>query len=277
MNALMIRRTAAPVTIMLAATGSVLLLGRSSTVEAQVVVQPFYLEQTTSAIDSNTRVFGPFRGKTVARRGDGVTVVVDGLGPALAGKIRRVMSPDGVAVTVWENVTLKTTWPANSDNDATALADQLKNASPDCRPSSVGYDENGQPSESNERFLRFETVSGQRAAVLEVKLEKYIFTTWRAPALACEDLYYTSERIEPDGSPVLTLETITTQLALGEPDPLLFTIDAGYRESKPSLALTALIHRISSSPLPPEIDANLRREGAMLDRRYQPVAAPKLY
>src|SRR2546428_9335655 len=88
MNALMIRRTAAPLTIMLAAAGAVLLLGRSSTVEAQVVVQPFYLEQTSSAIDSNTSVFGPFRGKTVARRGDGVTVVVDGLGPALAGKIR---------------------------------------------------------------------------------------------------------------------------------------------------------------------------------------------
>jgi hypothetical protein len=175
---------------------------------------------------------------------------------------------------VWEIVKLKTTWPANSDSDATGLADKLKNVPPDCRSKGIGYDDDGQPSASNERFLRFDTMDGQRVVVIETRLDKYIFTSWKAPALACEELYYTSERIEADGSHVLSLETMTTHLQLGEPDSRLSTVDADYAESKPSVALTASIRTIGAAagPITPELERNLRREGEQLDRRYHPVA-----
>jgi hypothetical protein len=267
----MIRPNTAALTMMLTAGGTMLLPGQSVRVVAQVVLQPFYLEQTTSTLHADTGVFGPDRTKTVARRADGVTVVVDGFGPTSFGKTRKVMTPDGIAVTVWQNVKLKTTWPAMSDWEAAALADQLKTPSPECRPNHVGYDDNGQPSESNERFLRFDTTANQRVAVFEAGLERYVITVWRAPALACQELYYTSERIKADGSRLLSLERTTTQFQLGEPDAGLFAIDADYEESKPSVALEALIQTIGT-PSPPkdeaEFEAALRREGEMMDRLY---------
>jgi hypothetical protein len=259
-DALMIRRKATPLTITLVAAAT-MLLGRSVTVAAQVVVvQPFYLEQTTSATNSDTGVFGPYKTKTVARRSDGVTAVVDGLGPNSSGRIREVTSPDGLAVTAWENVKLKTTWPPKNE-EAMILREQLKNVSPECRV--VSYDAAGQ---EGERFLRFDTVNDQRVVVVQSVAANYIITTWKAPALACQELHYTSEKIGPGGSHVLSWETVTTHLQLGEPDPRLFTVDADYAESKPSVALRALIRSVISIP---EDEANLRHEGEMLDRRYQ--------
>ena len=155
-------------------------------------MQPFYLEQTDSSINPDTGVFAPYKTKTRARRADGVTVVVDGLGRAL---------------------------PARSER-----------------------------------------------------------TIWKAPALACEELYDTAERVQADGSLALTMERTTTYLERGEPDPRLFTVDADYAESKPSVALTSLIRTLGAADgisITPEHERNLRREGEELDRRYQSPSARK--
>jgi hypothetical protein len=114
-------------------------------------------------------------------------------------------------------------------------------------------------------------VNGQQVVVVQSVVANHIITIWKAPALACEELHYTSEKIGPGGSHALALETITTHLQLGEPDPRLFTVDADYAESKPSVALTALIRSIINIP---EDEANLRLEGEELDRRYQSPQRP---
>ena len=143
------------------------------------------------------------------------------------------MSPDGHAVTVWQDMHLKTTWPTGN-TQAEMLAEQLTHASPDCHPNRIGDDADGQPSSGNETFVRFDTSHAQRVVVLQNRFSGYVITSWKAPALACETLYYASQQIQPDGSLVLTLETTTTHLELGEPDSRLFAIDADYAESKPS-------------------------------------------
>jgi hypothetical protein len=271
MRSWMIRRTAAPLAMALAAAAGVLVPARRAVVAAESGIQPFYLEQTTSAEMSETGAFVPHSTRTVARRADGVTAVIEGLGPTFSGRMRDVMSPDGQTVTVWQDTHLKTTWPAGNAQ-AAMLSEQLTHVSPDCHPTRIGYDADGQRSSANETFVRFDSSHDQRVVVVQSRSSGYIFTSWKAPALACETLYYTSQRIQPDGSLVLKLETTTTHLELGEPDPRLFAIDADYAESKPSAGLTALIRWSVGDALPAKEEADLRREGDEMDRRYQPPA-----
>ena len=128
-------------------------------VSAQAAVQPFYLTQTTSGMNLTTGVFGPHRTKTIVRRADGTTVVVDGFAAAI-DQIRKVMSPNGDATTVWERPRLKTTWPAD-DREANELGARLERSASDCLPPNLAFDEQG--SQANDSFgSRPETVSRSR-------------------------------------------------------------------------------------------------------------------
>jgi hypothetical protein len=270
MSSLSIQRQVMRVSIATAIASTVLSPGRAAIVSAQATVQPFYLTQTISAMNLTTGVFGPFCTKTIARRANGMTVVVDGF-VAATGQIRKVMSPNGDATTIWEVTRLKTTWPAN-DREALELADRLENSTSDCRAPRLQFDEHGQPFE---RLLGFETRNGQHVAVIEQRMQKFVATGWKAPALACEELSYTAEDTQPDGSTRRTIDSVTTFLRLGEPDSRLFDIDSVYAESKPSAGLMALWRSMISSTLDSKELAGLRREGEELDRLYGSAARPK--
>jgi hypothetical protein len=262
-------------TIVLVVSGAVLSRVHFSTLSAQVAIQPFYLEQLTSGVSPETGVFHPSSMKTVARRSDGVTVVVEERGPAFALKIRQILSPDGKAVTVWENVMLETTWPGQSDGGARDLGRQLETASADCWSKILVSDGDG-PAEPFEKFIRMDTSFGQPVAVLQIENSGRVITSWKAPSLACESLFDSSERVMADGSLKLMSETTTTNLKLGEPDPGLFTVGGDYVESKPSVGLAETVRRVlGDSPLFSKAEPEFRKEGEMLDRRYQGQPRPK--
>ena len=132
---------------------------RHAIVSAQAPVQPFYLTQTASGMNLTTGVFGPFGTKTIARRADGTTVIVDGFAAAI-DQIRKVMSPNGDATTVWERPRLKTTWPAD-DREARELGARLERSTADCRPLTSRSTSEGSP--ANDSFgSRPETASRSR-------------------------------------------------------------------------------------------------------------------
>lgn len=260
MNVLTVQRQTMLLSIAIA-IGST--MGRGAIVSAQASVQPFYLTQTTSAMNLTTGVFGPFRTKTIARRADGTTVVVDGFAAAI-DQIRKVMSPNGDATTVWERPRLKTTWPTD-DREARELGARLEHSTSDCRALTLAFDERGQPSE---RFLRFETRNGQQVSVIEQRSGQFVLTSWKAPALACEELSYMAEETQSDGSVRRTLDSVTTFLHLGEPDSRLFDIGNVYAESKPSVGLASLGLSVTGGILDPKEREALHREGEELDRLY---------
>ena len=243
---------------------------RHAIVSAQASVQPFYLTQTSSGMNLTTGVFGPHRTKTIARRADGTTAVVDGFAAAI-DQIRKVMSPNGDATTVWERPRLKTTWPAG-DREAHELGARLERSAADCRAPNLAFDDHGQPSE---RFLRFETRNGQQVSVTEQRSGQFVLTSWKAPALACEELSYMAEETQSDGSVRRTLDSVTTFLQLGEPDPRLFDIGNMYAESKPSVGLASLGLSVTGGTLDPKERDALRREGEEMDRVYNVGTRPR--
>jgi hypothetical protein len=86
-------------------------------------------------------------------------------------------------------------------------------------------------------LLRHDQVSGVEVAVVEsIVPGKYRITRWVAPNLACEDLYYRSEALQPDGSYRVTAEAKTTHLELSEPASSWFDAGSQYDETKPSIA-----------------------------------------
>jgi hypothetical protein len=238
-------------------TGGVLSSERHAA--AQTAITPFYLEQTLSG-ESDAGRFGPMQTRTVARRADGTTAIIARVGPAFAGRIRKVIAPSQHAVTVWENTNYKTSWPSQ-DEDALRLSSQLRVVSPKCL--------------GDREFLRFDTTMNQQVAVVRISVGNHTLTEWRAPALLCEELYRTGERLQPDGSRLLTAETVTTALRLGESDPALFDIDSSYVESEPSVGLRALIRWTQGSVLPPAVEAELRRGIESADEFYHSEARPK--
>jgi hypothetical protein len=76
-------------------------------------VQPFHLEQTVSALSLDTGVWDPTSKETViARRGDGAIVQIESIGPAGNRlRVRDVLWADGRAVSVFDELQRKITWP----------------------------------------------------------------------------------------------------------------------------------------------------------------------
>jgi hypothetical protein len=235
-------------------------LGNLVSIKAQVTapqakVQPFYLERDFSGPVDNGPV-AVFKKEFVARRSDGTTVLIETVGPMNLGHtVRSVMAPDGTAVSLFDTTKVKTTWPAMSDGRAADLSRRLQASSRDCGASPRGA------------LMEFGNVQGQKVISFQERTESNYHTRRRALALACEELYYKNEAIQPDGSLALDLEEVTSQLILGEPDSRLFSINADYPETRPSEALTKLVSALGLTPSA-EDRIKLRREARDDDARY---------
>jgi hypothetical protein len=245
----------------------VVLLGLSSTAAAQQVVadrpaptpttmQPFYIEQIQGARRADASGAWNERASllVIARLVDGTTVRSESRGPDAEHRLRmrEIYYPDDHHVTLWDALKLKTTWPADPE---TVRWQRAEDPSPDCMGS------------ERAQLERSESVEGELALVsTDTSSTGYRFTFWRAPKLACEPLYYRAERIDGD-SAIVTVETKTTKLLLGDPDPPLFAVPVDYVETKPSEALMKALLAMGF-PLPDEERQRIAKEGAELDKRY---------
>jgi hypothetical protein len=235
-------------------------LGRSPMLRAQSGgVKSFYLEQTVAGVSPEDGVFRPFKELILARRSDGTTVQVESIGPPVEGlRIRKVLSTDGRAVSLIDKYGLKTSWPVLADPDAASLVRRLTDPPASC-VSGSGAD----------TVVRHDVAQGQDIEVVQEVLDnKGVLTMWKMPQFACEELYYSNEKAQADGSISLDLEKTTVKFVAGEPSQDLFTVNANYVESSPSVALSRLVHA-TSIQMTPELERDLRIEGQEMDRRYK--------
>jgi hypothetical protein len=243
-----------------------MVIGTVSTASAVAIVaaptiQPFYLEQTTSASDPDTHIFGLHGTLTVARRSDGTTVRVESVGPPWDGyRVRHVSMPNGNTASFVDAHRLKTTWPAQSNavgGYTIELIRRLARTSGDCRLN-----------QARETVQGSNIVSGQPIVIVRIDgSPEHTFMSWRAPALACEELYYSSERHALDGSTTLALEKTTQTLLLEEPDAKWFATGSDYEEVAPSVALRRLLANWIVT-LPENVQKEFERELQQDDQQY---------
>ena len=226
--------------------------------------QPFYLEQTqgsrsASGIGQWTAEASLF---VTARRADGTTVRIVSRGRDATHRLRMrdVFFADGRSITVYDTLKLKTTW---SNGRYGLFGDGIHNDTATC--SSPAFDELGQPFEHSDGL---QSVEGELVVVTTGTSGGYGFISWRAPNLACEELYYRAEKLDPDAAPVVTVERKTTKLVLGDPDPQLFAVDPSFAETKPSEALLKLVLGTGLA-ISDEERQHIVEEGETLDRRYR--------
>jgi hypothetical protein len=190
-----------------------------------VVSSPFYLEQTETMGDRKTTW-------ALARQSDGTTVRIEKGERAV---VRDVFLRHS-AVSVFDAYKAKVVWPSGTTRQGVESqplpgCDVNHATLPDDRPAG------------------FDSVLGQVVTVSETTIGGTIITSWRAPGLDCEELYYRSELTQRDGSRKLVVEMTTAVLFVGDPDPALFIIDANYAEVTPSAEMLRFVEA-NGLPLP---------------------------
>jgi hypothetical protein len=118
----------------------------------------------------------------------------------------------------------------------------------------------------NQQFAGIDAVEGELVTVHTAVSSNGRRVSWRAPDLACEELYSRYETQQGDSRFVM-VEKKTTKLVVGDPDPALFAIPRDYVESKPSVALMAALTAVGL-PIPEDERTRIAKEGAELDKRY---------
>jgi hypothetical protein len=218
----------------------------------QVAWQPFHMTRTLVTYQQGKAV--EWAKTTIAKRGDGSEAIIESVPPLSAGTFTRNLKfADGKSVTVYDSIKVKTTWPELSEEEIEGLEQRRFTRNCDVR----------EPS----RFLRFDHLAGQEAAVVQNAGDGYRVTRWMAPALACRDLYYRIEAVGLDGELALRSETRLDELVIGEPDAGLFDPGESYTEMKPSAASARLYEQMGVT-LPPNEAALERQALEEADKRY---------
>jgi hypothetical protein len=223
---------------------------------ANQTIQPFYLERTVAMSAETGSEVAPAKHLFVARRTDGVTVTAETVGPLQDNLwVRNVLSPMGTNVFVYDSVKMKTTMPVRTNGPSAALARRLAHVSSTCTP------------QEPESMVGPARVLGVDVVVTTMTRPTNTLTISRAPSLGCEELHYQNKRPLPDGTLAVVYEQTTTKLVMGSPDPALFAVPDEYSEVKPSVALNALVQRMSVV-LSLEDQQKVRREGQDDDNMY---------
>jgi hypothetical protein len=197
-------------------------------------VQPFVLQRLVRVPDANGQLVF-HKTELIARRSsDGATVLVESVSPPSGSStafVRKLTYLDGTSLSLFDTLKVKTTWNRMSSRDASRLQMRVMSPPHDCN--------SGKPFS----FLRYDKVAEYPVAVIQGVLSKtYRITRWASPEFGCEDLYYTSELVDPDGAVVmLSLESKMTTLIKGEPDARLFDTGAAFEEVAPSEAESRLL------------------------------------
>ena len=221
-----------------------------------VPLAPYYLER--NARDPKG---GIDHKEVLARRSDGALLRISLAGPVdLALSSRDLEFPDGRHVTVYDSIKAKVTWPMPGAGEMHYLRARRTEGPGDCSAGIYG------------KLLRHDQVEGQDVDVVEMNAGTYRLTNSMAPKLGCESLYVKSEApARSGGSFQIAMETKTTKLIVGEPDPGLFEVAPDLEEMKPSEAQMKLLGSSDLGLSPEDKAAMLRqmqREFADADRRY---------
>jgi len=187
---------------------------------------PFYLEQTETMGSKKTSY-------VLARKSDGTTARIE---EGDKSRVRDVFLPDGTAVSVFDTIRARVTWPGKVSRQGVE-GEPLP-----------GCDVN-RAADASDRASGVEFLLGQVVTVTETTMGGTVITSWRAPGLDCEELYYRSEVKQASGSRKLVVEMMTGVLLLGDPDPELFTIDPNFVEVRPPSNVLSLVGS-NGLPLP---------------------------
>ncbi|HMD33871.1 MAG TPA: hypothetical protein VKH42_02835 [Vicinamibacterales bacterium] len=206
---------------------------------------PFYVEQTETMGTKKTTY-------VLARQSDGTTVRIE---KGDKSAVRDVFHDDGTAVSVFDTFKAKVTWPGKVSRQGVE-AEPL----PGC---DVNHAAN-----TSDQPAGVESVLGQVVAVTETTMGGIVITSWRAPGLDCEELYYRSEVKQTNGSRKLVVEMTTSVLLLGDPDPVLFIIDPSFVEVPPPSRILTLVGS-NGLPLPEDERERLNALARETARRKQ--------
>jgi hypothetical protein len=188
---------------------------------------PFTLVTGNYSYDSTSDP-GPRSQVTIARRSDGATVTL--YSSRRNGELtavpfyRHLQFLDGREAYVYDAIHAFVKWPTVPRAFQMHLLYPAKNCV---------Y--------GSEIFEKSATLDGLQVTVIRQMLRfGGVRIEWRAPELACQTLESTFERSQTDGSLRVQTEERFVSVKLGEPDPSLFSIPAGYPSLKPSIALHEL-------------------------------------
>jgi len=190
---------------------------------AQITVVPFTVQMDISYPDTGGNMV-VFKKKVVARRSDGATALQETVGPVNLGRTaRKVIFLDGRSQSFVDDMKIRSTWPVKAAKTIAPMKADILNPAQDCVTGKrLGY------------LLRFDTLNGERVAVVQSEEGGYRLTRWLAPRLGCEALAYESEQSQNDGSFKLAAQGKLVNLVFGDPDARLFDEGADYTELKPS-------------------------------------------
>jgi hypothetical protein len=159
---------------------------------------------------------------------------------------------NGRKVTIYPSIQARTTWQPLDPPALQQIKQRLFNPPESC----------ASPAET---LTRSDNLENQPVAVVTHISEPLGFKVvdWRAPALGCQSLRYTTYERQPDGSFSVRTEGKTVTMELGEPDPALFEEPAGYREMKPSETEQALARKYHIA-----LTTDLLRLEDIMDKAY---------
>ncbi|MFN0165927.1 MAG: hypothetical protein ACKV22_05795 [Bryobacteraceae bacterium] len=164
--------------------------------------------------------------------------------------MKKVTFMDGRSVTLSDLIAAKSTVRRLQEETA-RLKNRFEAPPQDCR------------FRSGQVVVGKDNVVGHEVSVLRDEHAGLRLVNWAAPNLGCEDLRYTFERKQPDGSYRLITEGRPITLVAGEPQASVFDAQTDYTEMKPSDLQKGFLDKIGMSPQIP-VQGNSRQ----LDRQY---------
>lgn len=218
----------------------------------QVNAIPFLLKLELHSFE-NGETNTLFSTKTVARRTDGTTAIINGVGPIQKGiSVRKITYMDGRSITISDSVASKTT-VVLSEIDKAILKQSFDNTGlGDCS------------NDAKEIFLGNEIMLGYRVSIYRRSVAEHKeLIVWRAPELSCEDLKYVVDSKVSGRGYTRVMEARPVIFSVGEPEQAYFEIDSSYAEVKPSEAMDKIFKKMGIAP-----GINDLQRALKLDERY---------
>jgi hypothetical protein len=189
--------------------------------------------------------------KTVARRSDGTTALIESVGPLAWNQYgRKITFLNGRSVSLVNLIRSKSTWPRKSESQVALLKSRLTNPPENCK------------SQAGEELVGSDVIAGEPVSILQVAIplprgtsgtatccggEPIVakrLTMWLAPRLGCECLQYHVEGVRPDGTSKLIVDGGPAQIVFGEPDSHWFDEGSDYTEATPSEIQTRFLEKV---------------------------------
>ena len=197
--------------------------------------------------------------ETRAQRSEGATVIVDTMYfSRIPRTIRAIRLPDGTRISLVDAVSAKSTCRPKHPEQAPVRQTLFSGPKP---PNCLG---------PSDKLLGQTVLFGEKVAIVKTWNHGSGGEAWLAPLLGCKELQWQNAILQPDGSRKIKEEGKLVSFSLGEPDPRLFDLGAGYAEVKPSELLRREVKAAGDLWSP-----QLAEEGEREDFRYAAACSAK--